>query len=85
MTPKRNRSFSEELRRRILAADVSLGEISRRSGVAREVLSRFSRGLNGMSVPSIDAVFAALDLEVVGPEEKGRDKPVRITRRSPRG
>ena len=83
MAPKSKKSFSDDLRRRILSSDMSLGELCRRSGVPKEVLSRFSRGLNGMSVRSIDAVFAALDLQIVGPEDED-DRPAGAGQRKKR-
>lgn len=73
MARQQARSFSDDLRRRILTCGMSLGEITRRSGVPREVLSRFSRGLVGMSLPSIDAVVAALGLRLIGPHDEEAD------------
>jgi transcriptional regulator with XRE-family HTH domain len=62
-------TISEQLRKAILASELSQAEIARRSGVPREVLSRFTRGLTGMSLASLDAVSVVLGLRLVGPEE----------------
>ena len=70
MARKEVESFTEQLRSAILVADLNQAELARRSGVPKEVLSRFTHGLVGMSLPSIDAICEVLQLRLVGPERK---------------
>ena len=56
--------FSEQLRRAILDCEVSRYAISRKTGVAESVLSRFVRGEQGLSSGSIDSLMEFLGLEV---------------------
>ena len=73
------KTFSDELRQRVRDSELSLGQLSEATGVAKETLSRFARGLRGMSLPSLDAVIAVLELRIVGPEDrrKQRGRPKR--------
>lgn len=60
--------LTDQLRQAILTSDVTQAELARRSGVPREVLSRFTRGLTGMSLGSVDAICEVLGLRLVGPK-----------------
>lgn len=62
--------LTDQLRQAILEADITQAELARRSGVPREVLSRFTRGLTGMSLGSVDAICAVLGLRLVGPKRR---------------
>lgn len=69
---KQTETITEQLRRAILEADITQAELARRSGVPREVLSRFTRGLTGMSLGSLDAICEVLELRLVGQQETKR-------------
>ena len=56
--------FSEQLRRAILDCGISRHAISRETGVAESILSRFIRGERGLSSGSIDPLMEFLGLEV---------------------
>jgi transcriptional regulator with XRE-family HTH domain len=56
--------FTETLRRAVLDHELSRHAISRRTGVAESVLSRFVRGERGLSSASIDRLVQFLNLEV---------------------
>jgi hypothetical protein len=73
MAQKRNKLFSEQLREAILSSDMLPSEIARESGVPKEVISRFTHGKTGMSLPSVDAIIAVLNLRLV-PEQTTRKK-----------
>lgn len=59
-------SISAELRGAIEAAPITRYELAKRSGVDAAVLCRFVAGERGMSLESIDAVAAVLDLHITG-------------------
>jgi hypothetical protein len=65
--------LTETLRRAILDHELSRHAISRRTGVAESVLSRFVRGERGLSSGSIDALMEFLDLEA-RPQRKARGR-----------
>lgn len=57
-------TFSETLRRIIRECDLSRYELSKRTGVAQSVLSRFMAGLD-INTNTIDALAKELGLELV--------------------
>lgn len=62
---QRIKSLTEQLKEAIEESNMSLGEISRKSGVGTDRLSRFVRGERGMNADAIEKVFHALGLKVV--------------------
>lgn len=73
---KKKELLTDQLRQAILAAEITQAELARRSGVPREVLSRFTRGLTGMSLGSVDAICEVLELRLVGPGQQERTRRV---------
>lgn len=68
--------LTDQLRQAILTADMTQAELARRSGVPREVLSRFTRGLTGMRLGSVDAICEVLELRLVGPGQQTQTRRV---------
>ncbi len=66
------KKLSDQLRREILAADVSRYEISRETGISESTLSRFVTGERGISVEAMDAIGLYLGLAIVRPTRKKR-------------
>jgi transcriptional regulator with XRE-family HTH domain len=64
-------TFSDQLRRAILDSGLTRYVISRETGVAESVLSRFVRGERGLSTESIDPLMEFLGLEI-RPRRKAR-------------
>jgi transcriptional regulator with XRE-family HTH domain len=56
--------FTEVLRRAILECGESRAAISRETGIAESILSRFVRGERGLSSESIDALIEFLGMEI---------------------
>ena len=72
MKPQRPSTISDQLRQAILAAEISQCELSRRIGLDKSVLSRFMRGLSGLSIQNIDRIGKELGLELTPqPKQKG--------------
>ena len=72
---KKKESFSDQLRRTVEQSEYSLNTIGRETGVDKSVLSKFVRGLRGMSLESVDALVEYLELRLVAddePKRKGR-------------
>ncbi len=58
-------SVAARVRRAVLVSGMSRYELSRLSNVNQSVLSRFVRGVGGLSVDNLERVAQALGLEVV--------------------
>jgi len=69
------KSITDQLRKAIETANVSRYEISQRTGVAQQTLSKFVLRERGISLASLDAVAEFLGLELVK-----RKKPKRPTK-----
>ena len=69
-------AFSDQLRLAVARSGFTLGELSRRTGIAPPVLCRFRKGQRyGLSMVSVDAVVEALELELVPRRPPGRRRP----------
>jgi transcriptional regulator with XRE-family HTH domain len=55
-------TFSEQLRAAITAADKSMGQIARESGVDIATISRFMHGKGGLSVDGLGRIVESLGL-----------------------
>ena len=66
--------FSEQLRRVVQQADLTRYEISKRTGIAQSILSRFVNQGAGLSLDSIDKLWECLGLRLGAekPKRKGR-------------
>jgi transcriptional regulator with XRE-family HTH domain len=58
-------SVSARLRRAVRVSGMSRYELSRQADVSQSSLSRFVRGVGGISVDNLERVVEALGLEVV--------------------
>lgn len=61
---KVGRPLSEQLRRAIEASPMSRYQLAKETGVSQSVLSLFCNKKRGLSLRAIDALAAALDLEL---------------------
>jgi hypothetical protein len=61
---KGSRPLSEQLRHAIAASPKSRYQLAKETGVSQSVLSLFFNKKRGLSLPAIDALAAALDLEL---------------------
>lgn len=66
--------LSEQVRQALARCGKSRYRISQQSGIPAPTLSRFARGLAGLSLPTLDALAACLGLEV-RVAKSGRPKP----------
>jgi ribosome-binding protein aMBF1 (putative translation factor) len=57
-------AFSEILRRAIVDCGRSRYEISKETGIAQSVLSRFAHGKKGLTLKSVDVLVRFLGIEV---------------------
>jgi transcriptional regulator with XRE-family HTH domain len=58
--------FSDQLRRAVDASGLSRYRIAKLLGVSESLLSRFMSGKGGLSLDTLDALAARLDLRIVG-------------------
>ena len=67
-------SISDQLRAAVEAAEISRYEISRRTGIAQSILSRFINHGAGLSLENIDKLGDCLGLRIVsaGIKRKGK-------------
>ena len=66
---KRDEPFNEQLRRAVGQAGMTHAEISRRTGIAQSILSRFVNHGAGLSIDSIDKLCRCLRLHLVGEDQ----------------
>ena len=64
MAVKVGRPLSEQLRRAIEASPKSRYQLAKETGVSQSVLSLFCNKNRGLSLRTVDALAAALDLEL---------------------
>ena len=69
---KKKELFSDQLRRAIEQSEHSLNTIGRETGVDKSVLSKFIRGLRGMSLESVDALVEFLGLRLTADDKSKR-------------
>ncbi len=69
---KKKESFSDQLRMAVKQSEHSLNAISRETGIDKSVLSKFVRGLRGMSLDSVDVLTEYLGLRLVTDDEPKR-------------
>ena len=72
MAKKRVKHVSDQLREAIRDSGESLCQIAGGCGVDDGVLSRFMRGLRGLSTKSVDRLCEYLNLELRESKRKGR-------------
>jgi len=65
-------TLTETLREKIRESGLTYGEVSRRSGIQREVISRFMNRRAGMGLGTLDRLVAAMDLQLVEADEAKR-------------
>ena len=72
----KRKTLTEQLREAIRQADKSRYRISQETGINEAGLSRFVRGLAGLSLESIDKIGECLELEITNrkhaPKRKGK-------------
>jgi len=56
--------FSDQIRRAVNASDLSRYRICKEAGIDQGAFSRFMAGKVGMSLPTLDALAAILDLHI---------------------
>ncbi len=66
----KTKSFSDQLRRAILTADVSRYQISKATGIPQGNLSHFVHGDNGLSMTNVDLICAYLKLRLISDERE---------------
>ena len=66
--------FNEQLRQAIEQADITRYQISKQTGIAQSVLSRFMHYEVGLSMDSIDLLWEILGLRLVADEKPTRKK-----------
>jgi transcriptional regulator with XRE-family HTH domain len=64
-------SVAARLRQAVLLSGMSRYDLSRQADVSQSALSRFVRGLGGLSVGNLERVAEALGLEVVVRNREG--------------
>lgn len=72
---KKQQTISGELRAAISAADKSMGQIARETGIDLATISRFMHGKGGLSTDGLDAIGKCLGLRLVADKpnaKKGR-------------
>ncbi len=69
----KQQTFSERLRAAITAADKSMGEIARQSGVDIATISRFMHNKGGLSIDGLDRITECLGL-TLAPANKAKSK-----------
>ena len=69
----KQRTFSDQLRAAIAAADKSMGQIARESGVDISTISRFLHKKGGLSVDGLDRITECLGL-TLAPATKDKIK-----------
>jgi transcriptional regulator with XRE-family HTH domain len=72
MAKKQVKHVSDQLREAIQNSGESLCQIANGSGVNDGMLSRFTRGLRGLSTKSVDRLCDYLNLELRESKRKGR-------------
>ena len=68
------RPFNEQLRRAVEQSDMTRYQISKRTGIAQSVLSRFAHHGAGLSMESVDRLCECLGLRLVAEEKPKRKK-----------
>lgn len=68
------RPFNEQLRQAVMQSDLTRYQISKRTGIAQSVLSRFVHQGNGVSMDSIDKLCECLGLRLVAEGKPKRKK-----------
>jgi transcriptional regulator with XRE-family HTH domain len=59
------KTLSDQIRAAVKNAPCTQYQISQATGISQSNLSRFVRGKAGLSLPSLDLLCAALELEIV--------------------
>ena len=60
----------DEIREAVRGAPISQNAVARRAGIDRGTLSRFTRGLRGLSEPSLNRLGDVLGLRVVASKRR---------------
>lgn len=71
---KNRKTFCDELREAIEAAEISRYRISEETGIDNATLSRFMHGKGGLSVDGLDKIAAVLGLHVSVETKKPKAK-----------
>lgn len=66
--------FSDQLRQAVEQSDLTRYEISKRTGIAQSILSRFLNQGAGLSLESIDKVCECLSLRLTAEESTKKQK-----------
>lgn len=66
-------SMTETIRQRVQSRGMSYRELARRAGIDIARLSRFMRSRPSMTLPTVEPLCSALDLEL-RPKDRGRRK-----------
>ena len=66
--------FSDQLRRAVERSELTRYEISRRTGIAQSILSRFINKGAGLSMDTIDKLSDCLGLRLVGKRRASKRK-----------
>lgn len=66
--------ISDQLRQAVEATEISRYEISRRTGIAQSILSRFVNHGAGLSLANIDKLGECLGLRIVAARAAGKAK-----------
>ena len=74
---KKTESFSDQLRRAVEQSEHSQYTICRKTGIDKSVLSKFVRGLRGMSLDSVDTLCQYLGLRLTTDDEPKQKKAVK--------
>jgi transcriptional regulator with XRE-family HTH domain len=76
MSKKRGRAgLVQQLQNAIEESGLTLGELSRRAGVATSQLSHFMRGERTLTLPVAEKICEALGLELSRPKKRKRAEP----------
>lgn len=65
MKKKHNTKMTDQLRRIVAESGMSLGQLSRATGIDKSALSRFVNGERGVSMQALDALGECLGLGIV--------------------
>jgi len=72
MAKKKSAKLTDQLRAAVVESGLTLGQITRDTGIDKSALSRFVNGERGVSMEALDKVGEYLGLRIVGDKPRAR-------------
>ena len=72
MTKRSSNSLTEQLRAAVARSGMTLGELTRATGIDKSALSRFVNGERGVSMEAMNALGQCLGLRIVADKAKSK-------------